>query len=221
MEKAPQKLELITKYFADFSAQQLAQLQALDELYREWNSRINVISRKDEDTLYERHVLHSLSIAAAFDFPAGMQVLDLGTGGGFPGIPLAIFFPSVNFFLADSIGKKIKVVTAVAEAIGARNVTARHTRAEDIKDTRFDVVVSRAVAPLGQLWKWAKPLLKKQRVVPIGGASLPVPHGLICLKGGDLTSEIAESGCRPRIMEIHDIFPEDAFREKFIVYVPK
>jgi 16S rRNA (guanine527-N7)-methyltransferase len=222
MEKAEEKLELITKYFAEFSTAQLEQLRMLDPLYRDWNSKINVISRKDEDSLYEKHVLHSLSIAAAFDFTPGMKVMDLGTGGGFPGIPLAIFYPSVNFHLVDSIGKKIKVVQAVADALQLKNVTAEQKRAEEIKDRTFDVVVSRAVAPLGDLWKWAKPLLKKgekgeeRRQDP---DSLPVPHGLICLKGGDLTKEIADSGCRPAIMEVFDIFPEESFREKFLVYV--
>lgn len=232
MEKATEKLELITRYFADFSPEQLRQFEALDALYKEWNSKINVISRKDEESLYEKHILHSLSIAAAFDFQKGMNVLDLGTGGGFPGIPLAIFFPEVHFLLADSIGKKIKVVQAVAEAIGLKNVEARHTRAEEIKNTKFDTVVSRAVAPLGDLWRWSKPLLEtpgKKKASPPhknqdsalqSGPALPVPHGLICLKGGDLSAEIAESGCRPRIMEVYQIFQLPSFKEKFVLYVP-
>lgn len=208
MEKAEENLELITRYFNEFSPLQLQQLRSLDELYKEWNSKINVISRKDEDSLYEKHILHSLSIAAAFNFTAGMNVLDLGTGGGFPGIPLAIFFPEVNFYLADSIGKKIKVVQAIADAIDLKNVTARQIRAEEIKNIMFDAVVSRAVAPLGELWKWSKPLIKK------GGI------GMICLKGGDLSAEIAESGCKPRIMEIYEIFREPSFKEKYILHVP-
>lgn len=220
MEKAEEKLELITKYFADFNDRQLQQFRDLAPLYREWNSQINVISRKDEESLYEKHVLHSLSIAAAFDLKNGMQVMDLGTGGGFPGIPLAIFFPEVQFHLVDSIGKKIKVVKAVAESIGLKNVTAEHIRAEEIKNRKFDAVVSRAVAPLGDLWRWSKPLLKKEaRQTKNENGSLPVPHGLICLKGGDLKKEISESGCRPRIMEVHEIFQEEWFREKFLVYV--
>jgi 16S rRNA (guanine527-N7)-methyltransferase len=219
MEKAEEKLGLITQYFNDFSPVQLQQLQALDSLYKEWNSKINVISRKDEDHLYEKHVLHSLSIAAVFNFRDGMSVLDLGTGGGFPGIPLAILFPNVSFFLADSIGKKIKVVQAVAAELGLSNVTAQHTRAEDIKNRKFDTVVSRAVAPLGELWRWSKPLLKSGKRLP-DEEGLPVPHGLICLKGGDLAAEISASGTRPRIMEVSELFPLDSFKEKFVLYVP-
>lgn len=221
MEKAKEKLELITQFFTEFSATQLQQLQALEELYKDWNSKINVISRKDEEQLYEKHVLHSLSIAAVFDFRKGMDVLDLGTGGGFPGIPLAIFFPEVNFYLADSIGKKIKVVQAVAEGLGLKNVSAHHTRVEDIKNKKFDTVVSRAVAPLGDLWRWSKPLLRgqgsKHKQAEEG---LPVPHGLVCLKGGDLAAEISSSSTRPRIMEIYELFKIESFRDKYILYVP-
>jgi 16S rRNA (guanine527-N7)-methyltransferase len=226
MEKTEENLELITRYFSDFTPIQLQQLQALEELYKDWNSKINVISRKDEDSLYVKHILHSLSIAAVFDLREGMNVLDLGTGGGFPGIPLAIFFPNVNFYLADSIGKKIKVVQAISDSIGLKNVTAHHTRAEDIKNKKFDTVVSRAVAPLGDLWKWSKPLLKAdkgqkaKRNEEGENIGLPVPNGLICLKGGDLSQEISESGSKPRIMEIYEIFREPVFKEKYILYVP-
>lgn len=216
MEKTPSNLELITRYFADFTSEQLDQLNQLAPLYQEWNEKINVISRKDIEGLYEKHVLHSLSIAAVFEFEPETEIIDIGTGGGFPGIPLAIFFPEVKFHLVDSIGKKLKVVEAVAEGIGLRNVTIQHTRAEEIRNRKFDFVVSRAVAPLGELWKWGKPLLKKSKVQ----AESTSQHGLICLKGGDLAAEIQESGTRPRLMEIHDIFPEEFFREKFIVYVP-
>lgn len=215
MEKAQQKLELITKYFSDFSPVQLQQLSALDGLYNDWNSKINVISRKDMESLYEKHVLHSLAIATAFDFAAGSTIVDLGTGGGFPGIPLAIFFPEVKFHLVDSIGKKIKVVNAVAEGLGLKNVTTAHSRIEDIKDRKFDFVVSRAVAPLKDLWIWSKPLLKK----PNPNSSNQKP-GLICLKGGDLHTEISESGCRPRVMEVYEIFAEEYFKEKYLLYVP-
>lgn len=215
MEKAQQKLALITKYFGDFSPAQLQQFAALDALYTDWNSKINVISRKDMESLYEKHVLHSLSIAAAFEFKAGSTIVDLGTGGGFPGIPLAIFYPEVQFCLIDSIGKKIKVVNAVAEALELKNVTTRHSRIEDIKDKRFDFVVSRAVAPLKDLWKWSKPLLKKPTP-----NNVDQPPGLICLKGGDLAEEIAESECRPRVMEIYEIFGEDYFREKYMLFIP-
>ena len=216
MEKGEAKLELITRYFTDFSPHQLQQLSALDELYREWNSKINVISRKDIDSLYEKHVLHSLSVAAAFEFEKGKEIIDIGTGGGFPGIPLAVFFPDTRFHLVDSIGKKIKVVEAVASAIGLNNVTAQHIRAEDIRKRKFDCVVSRAVAPLKELWRWSKPLLRKEA----GSSRARAANGLICLKGGDLAQEISESGARPRMMEIHDIFPEEYFRQKFILYVP-
>lgn len=216
MEKTPSNLELITRYFADFTPDQLDQLTRLGPLYQEWNEKINVISRKDIEGLYEKHVLHSLSIAAVFEFEPGAEIIDIGTGGGFPGIPLAIFFPEVKFHLVDSIGKKLKVVEAVAEGIGLKNVTIQHTRAEEIRNRKFDFVVSRAVAPLGELWKWGKPLLKKSKPQ----AESPSQHGLICLKGGDLAAEIQQSGTRPRLMEIHDIFPEEFFREKFVVYVP-
>jgi 16S rRNA (guanine527-N7)-methyltransferase len=204
-------MDIILKYFSDFTPAQLDQLQALDGLYREWNEKINVVSRKDIDSLYEKHVLHSLAIAAAVELPDNLQVLDLGTGGGFPGIPLAIFFPEVKFHLVDSIGKKIKVVQAVAEGLGLKNVTTAHSRVEDIKNRKFDLVVSRAVAPLGDLWKWSRPLLKKG---PEGR-----PGGLICLKGGDLTQEISESGCRPTLLEIYKVFQEEYFKEKYVVAV--
>ena len=207
-------MEIVLKYFSDFTEKQLQQLRALEELYKEWNEKINVISRKDIDALYEKHVLHSLSIAAIADFPAKTQILDLGTGGGFPGIPLAIFFPEVKFHLVDSIGKKIKVVQGVAEAIGLQNVTTAHTRAEEIKDRKFDLVVSRAVAPLKDLWFWSKPLLKT-------APAHEQQPGLICLKGGDLTQEIADSGVRPRLTNLYKLFPEESFKEKHIVVVNK
>ncbi|WP_290792471.1 16S rRNA (guanine(527)-N(7))-methyltransferase RsmG [Flavihumibacter sp. UBA7668] len=216
MEKTPSKLDLITEFFADFSPRQLEQLGALDELYKEWNSKINVISRKDIDHLYENHVLHSLAIAAAFELPPGSNVLDIGTGGGFPGIPLAIFFPEVNFLLADSINKKLTVVKEVAAAIGLTNISTRHTRVEDIKDRKFDYAVSRAVAPLKDLWYWARPVLNKR---PSEG-NYPA-SGLICLKGGELGKEISESGLKPRMLEVYDLFPLDYYREKYLLYVHK
>jgi len=203
-------MDIVSKYFSDFSQAQLAQLAALKELYTEWNEKINVISRKDIDNFYEHHVLHSLSIATQFEFKKDMQVMDLGSGGGFPGVPLAIFFPETHFHLVDSINKKLKVVNEVATAIGLQNLTTQHTRAEDIKDRKFDVVVSRAVAPLKDLWFWSKPLLKK------GGS----PGGLICLKGGDLSQEISDSQCKPRVWEIEKIFPEPFFKDKYLLQVP-
>lgn len=222
MEKAPADLELVLSYFADFSPLQIRQLAALGDLYRDWNEKINVISRKDIGSLYEKHILHSLAIAAAFTWAPGAEILDIGTGGGFPGIPLAIFFPNQHFHLVDSIGKKIKVVEAVRDAIGLQNVSTQHGRAEEIKNRKFDCVVSRAVAPLKDLWSWSKPLLRKGPRPPatLTDADLPIPNGLISLKGGDLAAEISESGCRPRIMEIREIFNLDYFLEKYLLYVP-
>lgn len=190
----------------------------LGPLYNEWNSKINVISRKDIDSLYEKHILHSLAIAAVFDFKAGSSVIDIGTGGGFPGIPLAIYFPEVQFHLVDSIGKKLKIVNAIAEAAGITNITTQHIRAEEIKNRQFDYAVSRAVAPLKDLWQWSKPLLKKKKKVIEEDELQP---GLICLKGGDLAQEIQESGTRPRIMSISDLFKEESFHEKYILYVTR
>lgn len=207
-------MEILTKYFADFSDKQLEEFAALQSLYAEWNQKINVISRKDLDNFYEHHVLHSLSIATQFTFPAGYEVMDLGSGGGFPGVPLAIFFPEVHFHLVDSINKKLKVVEAVIGETGLKNITLQHSRAEDIHNRKFDIVLSRAVAPLKDLWFWSKPLLKKKSV-----NELKKLNGLICLKGGDLGMEISESGCRPRIWEIEKIFEETFFKEKFILQV--
>jgi len=209
-------MDIILKYFSDFTPFQIEQFNKLGGLYKEWNEKINVISRKDIDSLYEKHVLHSLSIAAAFDFADGAEIIDLGTGGGFPGVPLAIFFPQVKFHLVDSIAKKLKVVEAVAEGVGLKNVTTEHSRIENIKNRKFDFVVSRAVAPLKDLWKWSKPILKKDSTKMHAGQK----QGLICLKGGDLAAEIHESGTRPRIMEIADIFPEEFFKEKYLLFVP-
>jgi len=217
MEKTPSKLELITRYFADFTDKQLEQLSALEELYKEWNEKINVISRKDIDSLYERHVLHSLSIAAVFEFAPGSEIIDIGTGGGFPGIPLAIFFPEVRFHLVDSIAKKLKVVDAVTEKTGLKNVTTAHTRAEEIRNRKFDFAVSRAVAPLKDLWRWSKPLLVKGSPEK---DDLQQP-GLICLKGGDLSAEIQESHTRPRMIELQQIFGEPFFAEKYLLYVTR
>ncbi|MFT4203217.1 MAG: 16S rRNA (guanine(527)-N(7))-methyltransferase RsmG [Chitinophagaceae bacterium] len=205
--------QIIYKYFDDFTDRQKEQFDALADLYLDWNSKINVISRKDIDSLYQKHVLHSLAIAATVNFADGTQIIDIGSGGGFPGIPLAIFFPDVEFLLVDSIGKKLKVVDAVAEGIGLQNVQTLHTRVEDIKNRKFDFAVSRAVAPLSNLWYWSKRLLKKT-----GQSS--ILNGLISLKGGDLAQEIHDSGLRPKIKEISHIFPEPYFQEKYILHVP-
>ncbi len=232
-------MQIILKYFSDFTPEQVKQYAALESLYKDWNSKINVISRKDIDGLYEKHVLHSLAIAAVFQFEPGMEILDIGTGGGFPGIPLAIYFPEVKFHLVDSIAKKLKVVNAVAESLTLKNITTQHISAEEIKNRRFDFVVSRAVAPLKELWKWSKPLLRRKAQgardkaqgtkhkteEPDSGLRTPnselFPPGLICLKGGDLTNEIHESGTRPRIVEISDLFKEEFFDAKFLLYVPR
>ncbi len=205
-------MELITKYFANFTDAQLKQFAALYELYNDWNSKINVISRKDIEGLYEKHVLHSLAIAAVIEFKPGVEIIDIGTGGGFPGIPLAIFFPQVKFHLVDSIGKKLKVVEHVAEGIGLQNVTTQHIRAEEIKNRKFQFVVSRAVAPLKDLWKWGKPLIQK-------GQEHDLKNGLICLKGGDLAQEIFESGLRPNIVNIETLFKEESFKDKYLLHV--
>jgi 16S rRNA (guanine527-N7)-methyltransferase len=210
-------LEIILKYFSDFTPQQLEQFRMLEDLYKEWNEKINVISRKDIDSLYERHVLHSLAIAAICPFDKGAQVVDIGTGGGFPGIPLAIFFPEVQFVLSDSIGKKIKVVQEISDAIGLQNVTAINSRVEDIKGRTFDYAVSRAVAPLSDLWRWVNPLIRR------GQKSDELPNGLVCLKGGNLNNEIQETGLKRIIQawKVHDIFQEPSFEEKYVVYMPK
>ncbi|MGI8950715.1 MAG: 16S rRNA (guanine(527)-N(7))-methyltransferase RsmG [Chitinophagaceae bacterium] len=205
-------MEIIKKYFSDFTEKQIEQFSALENLYKDWNNKINIISRKDIDNLYEKHVLHSLSIATLINFKQGTNIIDIGTGGGFPGIPLAIFFPEVQFHLVDSIGKKLKVANAVVSEIGLQNVTTEHIRVEEIKNKKFDFAVSRAVAPLKDLWKWSRPLLKKT-------SNNELSNGLFCLKGGDLSQEIFESGLRPRMIEIENLFPEKTFKEKYLLYV--
>jgi len=208
-------LEIIEKYFADFSKKQLAQFAKLNDVYQLWNAQINVISRKDMDSLYVKHVLHSLTIATTFEFTEDHKILDIGTGGGFPGIPLAIFFPQTQFLLADSIKKKLTVVEEVVKELKLDNVKTHWGRVEDIKEKNsFDFAVSRAVAPLGDLWHWAKPLLRK-------GGNGEFNNGLICLKGGDLHQEISDSGCKPVMWNVHDFFSEEAFKEKFMLYVKR
>lgn len=210
-------MEVVLKYFDEFTPQQIDHLTQLEQLYKYWNEQINVISRKDIDALYSKHVLHSLAIAALFPFAPGLQILDVGTGGGFPGIPLAIFYPEVHFCLADSIGKKIKVVSEVASALGLSNVTTHHGRVEEVKNRQFHYVVSRAVAPLADLWRWTNDKISTDH------HEEEYPNGLICLKGGDLEKEIQESGLQKVVQAwaVQDIFPEPEFEEKFILYVPK
>lgn len=207
-------MEIINRYFSDFTETQTRQFAMLGELYAEWNEKINVISRKDIDSLYEKHILHSLAIAAICNFHSGATVVDIGTGGGFPGIPLAILYPEVVFTLSDSIGKKIKVVNEVIAATGIKNARGIHSRVELVEGP-FDFAVSRAVAPLVDLWKWIKPSLRKGRM------SDEFANGLLCLKGGNLKDEIAASGLRPHLFPIYDIFPEESFKEKYVVYVPR
>ncbi len=207
-------MEVILKYFDDFSNEQKQQFEQLKSLYEHWNNQINVISRKDIDALYVKHVLHSLAFTAVCPFLPGMRIFDIGTGGGFPGIPLAIFYPDVDFLLVDSIGKKIKVVQEVSQALGLKNVRAVHARIENIEEKDFDFAVSRAVAPLKNLWDWAKPKIKKNK-------STELANGLLCLKGGDLAQEIFESNTRPSLWEINTIFDEPEFEDKYIVWVGK
>ncbi len=205
-------MHILIKYFPDLSQKQIQQFSALKDLYTEWNEKINVISRKDMISFYEHHVLHSLAIAKQFIFPAGYNVIDIGTGGGFPGVPLAIFFPDVDFYLVDSINKKLKVVNEIVNAIQLTNVTTQHTRAEKIHDKKFDIIVSRAVAPLKDICGWSKPLIINSN------AESKNLYGLICLKGGDLNKEITESGYSVQIYDIGKIFEEDFFKEKYILY---
>ncbi len=207
-------MEKVLHYFSDFTEKQISQFAALKHLYEDWNNKINVISRKDIESLYLKHVLHSLAIAAVVDFKPGTQIIDIGTGGGFPGVPLAIFFPEVEFLLVDSIGKKLKVIEAVSAEIGLPNVTTQHTRVEDIKNRQFDFAVSRAVAPIKDLWFWSERLIKKT-------GKNELLNGLICLKGGDLAQEISESGLKPRMVDIYSLFAEPFFEEKYLLHVAK
>lgn len=204
-------MEIISKYFPDLTDTQKAQFAALGALYEDWNSKINVISRKDIGNLYEHHVLHSLGIAKVINFRPGTTVMDLGTGGGFPGIPLAILFPEVSFHLIDSVGKKIKVTTEVAASLGLKNVTTRQCRAEEEK-ARFDFVVSRAVMPLADLVKIIRKNIRKEQCNAF-------PNGLICLKGGELAHEILPFKKVAEVTELKDFFEEEYFATKKVVYV--
>ena len=204
-------MELILKYFPNLSEQQKTQFAALYDLYTDWNSKINVISRKDITNLYEHHVLHSLGIAKVINFTPDTQIMDLGTGGGFPGIPLAILFPEVQFHLVDSIGKKVKVATEIANAIGLKNVTFRHCRAEEEK-RKFDFVVSRAVMPLGDLIKIIRKYIRQEQ-------HNALPNGLICLKGGELEQETMPVKHKTMLYDLKNEFTEDFFKTKKVVYV--
>jgi 16S rRNA (guanine527-N7)-methyltransferase len=204
--------EIISKYFS-LSAIQIEQLNKLLPLYSEWNSKINVISRKDIDALYLHHVLHSLSILKFYDFTPGSEMLDLGTGGGFPGIPLAILCPDVEFYLIDGTQKKLKVVQSVADQLELKNISVKHIRAEYLKK-KFDMVVTRAVAGSEKLLEWGRPLLKKRHINAF-------PNGIIALKGGDIQSELKQLP-RHEYYELHPIkneFAEPYFDEKYVVYI--
>ena len=205
-------MEQILKYFPDISERQRRQFEMLDGLYHDWNAKINVISRKDTDNLYEHHVLHSLSIAKATRFKAGTKILDFGTGGGFPGIPLAIMFPECQFKLIDGTGKKIKVATEVANAIGLDNCQPVQLRGEEEKG-KFDFVVSRAVMPLPDLVK-----IVTKNIVKRGNNVLP--NGIICLKGGDLQAETAPFRNIVEVTKISNWFDEQWFKDKNVIYLP-
>ena len=205
-------IELITRYFPALSDKQKQQLEALDALYRDWNAKINVISRKDIDNLYEHHVLHSLAIAKAINYRPGTQVLDLGTGGGFPGVPLAILFPEVEFKLIDGTGKKIRVAQEVSNAIGLTNCHPEHLRGEDEKG-KYDFIVSRAVMPLPDLVK----IVRKNIAKPQRNA---LPNGIFCLKGGNLQAETQPFRKIVQTTDISTLFSETWFKEKYIIYLP-
>lgn len=205
-------MEEILKYFTDLTDKQKLQFAALFDLYKDWNEKINVISRKDIDNLYLHHVLHSLAIAKAVSFRPGTRILDFGTGGGFPGIPLAILFPETQFKMIDGTGKKIRVVNEVATAIGLENVEAVHLRGEEEKG-KYDFVVSRAVMPLPDLMKIVKKNVGKEQ-------RNSLPNGVICLKGGNVEGEMRPFKKIAEATEITNWFDEDWFKEKFVIYVP-
>ena len=204
-------MEIVTKYFPDLTGQQLDQFGRLRSLYEEWNAQINVISRKDIEQLYERHVLHSLAIAKIIRFKPGTTVLDVGTGGGFPGIPLAILFPETSFMLIDSIGKKIKVVSEVASALELSNVKAQHIRVEDIK-LKFDFVVSRAVTAFPRFVSMVRTKISDQ-------SSNDLPNGILYLKGGDFNEEIEPFGKQVQVYELNSFFQEEFFETKKLIHM--
>jgi len=204
-------IDLVLNYFPDLSDEQRSKFERLESLYNEWNAQINVISRKDTDNFYERHVLHSLAIAKVMQFTDGSKTLDIGTGGGFPGIPLAILFPNCDFLLVDSIGKKIKVVNEVAKALELKNVRGKHERAENIKE-QFDFIVSRAVTAMPKFLNWTKGKFLKEN-------KNSFKNGILYLKGGDLTEEMAAVKKAIQYFNISDFYSEEFFETKKVVYV--
>lgn len=205
-------IQVLEKYFPGLTDEQRKQFALLQPLYAEWNEKINVISRKDIDNLYVNHVLHSMGIAKVATFLPDADVLDVGTGGGFPGVPLAILFPKTRFHLVDSIGKKIKVVEAVAAGAGIKNITTAHIRAEEVKG-KYDFVVSRAVTRMHEFYSWVSNKFKKEN-------RHDIPNGILYLKGGDLIDEMAELAMRYQSVNLTDYFQEDFFETKKVIYVP-
>ncbi|ADQ17629.1 16S rRNA (guanine(527)-N(7))-methyltransferase RsmG [Leadbetterella byssophila] len=206
------KADIIYKYFPELTEEQKDQFERLEDLYKEWNAQINVISRKDIDSLYERHVLHSLGIAKVCTFAPDSDVLDVGTGGGFPGIPLAILFPEVNFHLVDAVGKKIKVVQEVANGLGLKNVKAEHERVEKLRDT-YDFVISRAVTRMEPFIGWVRNKFNRNHFSSLD-------NGILYLKGGDLNEELKEIKRKYKVYPLQDFFEEEFFETKKVVYVP-
>lgn len=204
-------MDIILKYFPDLSETQKKQINELQELYKDWNLKINVVSRKDIDELYLRHVLHSLGIAKVIQFKSNTKVMDVGTGGGFPGIPLAILFPETQFHLVDSIGKKIKVVDEVKNGLGLENVTTTHGRVEEINET-YDFIVSRAVAQMETFYRWVKNKVHKKQ-------NHELKNGILYLKGGNLTEELANFS-KTTIYDLQNYFEEDFFETKKVVHLP-
>lgn len=205
-------ISIITRYFPNLTEKQIEQFSALQSLYEHWNAQINVISRKDIESLYEKHVLHSLGIAKVMEFKPKTKIMDVGCGGGFPGIPLAILFPECSFYLVDSIGKKIKVVNEISSAIGLKNLRAEHKRAEEVKE-KFEFIISRAVTEFPAFYKWVQNKISKEQFNNL-------PNGILYLKGGDLSEELKDFKKRVVLYDLKDHFKEEFFETKKVVYLP-